>query len=70
LLAEAKVWPFMAQRAAVALAGHYQAQSHDSDGALVLACRAVRDALAHGGELAAVLTADPLPPAVPSEAQA
>ncbi|MBI4799660.1 MAG: hypothetical protein HY794_13235 [Desulfarculus sp.] len=33
-------------------------------------CRAVAVALAHGGELAAVLTADPPPPAMPPDAQA
>jgi|GEM_PF-5312020 len=69
LLAQAQGWPFMAQWAAVALAAHHQAQRHDADGALLTACRAVRDALVEGGELAALLTADPPPPAMPSEAQ-
>lgn len=44
----------LAQKAAVALAAHQQAQSQDADGALLTACRAVRDALAQGG--AGVLT--------------
>ena len=69
LLAEAQGWPLLAQRAAVALAAHHQAQSHGHDDALMLACRAVREALAQGGDVAEALTAEPPQPPMPPEAQ-